>query len=159
MCVVYVAYKSFLGKWFKVEVQSKLSSDHQRQVLFTTTSVKTRLSCDLNFVMKSSRRQSRLLWTLPRVFIQINTLLKPHIGHALLDLKLFWSKKIRKFSRVYKRKRHLLFFFFFFDELPRDGPLEKTGGWVKIPPPPSPPPRKIPARESCLKKPPASGDT
>ena len=108
--------------------------------------------------MKSSRRQSRLLWTLPRVFIQINTLLKPHIGHALLDLKLFSSKKFRKVSRVYKRKRHFLFFFFFFfDELPRDGPLEKTGGGVTIPP--ALPPRKIPARESCLKKTPASGDT
>ena len=92
MCVVYVAYKSFLGKWFKLEVQSKLSSDHKRPVLVTTTSANTRLSCDLNFVMKSSRRQSRPLWALPRVFIQIKTLSKPHIGIALLDLKLFWSK-------------------------------------------------------------------
>ena len=113
MCVVYFAYKSFLGNWFKLEVQSKLSSDHKRPVLVTTTSVKTRLNCDLNFVMKSSRRQSRPLWALPRVFIQINTLSKPHIGNALLDLKLFWSKKFRKFSRVYKRKRHFLLFYLF----------------------------------------------
>ena len=142
MCVVYVAYKSFLGKWFKLELQSKLSSDHKRPVLVTTTSVKTRLSFDLNFVMKSSRRQSRPLWALPRVFIQINTLSKPHIGHALLDLKLFWSKKFKKFSRVYKRKRRLLLFclFVFFYELLRDRPLEKTGGGVTIPP--LPPPKK-----------------
>ena len=93
--------------------------------------------------MKSSRRQSRPLWALLRVFIQINTLSKPHIGNALLDLKLFWSKKFRKFSGVYKRKRHFLLFFLFvclfFYELLRDGPLEKTGGGVTIPPTPLPP--------------------
>ena len=112
MSVDYVAYKSFLGNWFKLEGQSKLSSDHKRPVLVTITSVKTRLSCDINFVMKCFRRRPRPLWALFGVFIQINTLLKPHIGHALLDLRLFWSKKFRKFSRVYKRKRHFLLFCF-----------------------------------------------
>ena len=139
MSVVYVAYKSFLGNWFKLEGQSKFSSDHKRPVLVTITSVKTRLSCDINFVMKCFCRRPRPLWALSGVFIQINTLLKPHIGHALLDLRLFWSKKFRKFSRVYKRKRHFLLFCFvsfcFFYELLRNGPLEITGGGVIIPSP------------------------
>ena len=40
----------------------------------------------------------------------------------------------------------------------RDGPLEITGGGVTIPPSP-PPKKKIHAKETCLKKNPANGDT
>ena len=40
-----------------------------------------------------------------------------------------------------------------FTNVIRDGPLEITGGGETVPP------QKIPARETCLKKNPASGNT
>ena len=42
-------------------------------------------------------------------------------------------------------KGHLLSFFILILSLKRDGPLEITGGGVTIP-------KKIPARETCLKR-------
>ena len=55
------------AKVSKFEYSRSSPCDHSRKqpALVTTTFVKPRLNCDLNFVMKSSRKRLRPLWNYP----------------------------------------------------------------------------------------------
>ena len=103
-----------------------LPCDHSRKrpALFTTTIVKPRLNCDLNLVMKSSRKRPRPLlglpkWSFPLLLssrkrplslIHVNQHLN-ETAHRANDslikiLGLFWSKNLDvKYSCVFIRNK------------------------------------------------------
>jgi len=103
---------------------SRCDHSRKRPALFTTTFVKPRLNCDLNLVMKSSRKRPRQLLGLPKwsfslllssrkrplSLIHVNQHFNetPHSANGSL-IKIsgfFWSKKLDvKYSCVFFRNK------------------------------------------------------